>query len=310
MMTTFGDEALLDDALRAVVLGRLANATEGLTPQDRLRLDFFVQAMTGSVAPAGLPDLPPGVLFCAAQDVMALFGQASAEAVFVRRGSILVRAASRVRAQNDPSCTGARHAAQPQDLNEVAWRQPYGKFFAMEEVDIGWRRFDGQMTAPITRAVFVSGDAVTVLPYDPVRDRVLVVEQFRAGPYARGDRQPWQIEAIAGRIDPDETPEMAARREAVEEAGLTLGSMHRVAGYYPSPGAVTEYLYSYVSLVDLPDGAAGVFGLAEEQEDIRGHILGFDRLMEMVASGEIANAPLILTAYWLAQARSTLRAKT
>ena len=63
----------------------------------------------------------------------------------------------------------------------------------------------------------VSGDAVTVLPYDPKRDLVLVVEQIRAGPFARGDRQSWQIEAIAGRVDPFETPEQAARREAVEE---------------------------------------------------------------------------------------------
>ena len=148
---------------------------------------------------------------------------------------------------------------------------------------------------------------MTVLPYDPVRDRVLLVEQFRAGPYARGDANPWQLEAIAGRIDPGEGPEEAARREAVEEAGLQLGALLPVAAYYPTPGAKTEYLYSYVALCDLPDGSAGVFGVASEAEDIRGHLLAFDALMALVASGEASNAPLILTALWLQRERARLR---
>ena len=80
---------------------------------------------------------------------------------------------------------------------------------------MAWRGLTAPLALPVTRAAFVSGDAVTVLPYDPLRDRVLVVEQFRAGPQARGDAQAWQMEAIAGRIDPGETPEAsgaAARR--------------------------------------------------------------------------------------------------
>ena len=130
------------------------------------------------------------------------------------------------------------------------------------------------------------------------------------GPLARGDHQMWSIEAIAGRIDPGETPQDAARREAEEEAGLTLGGLLEVAQYYPSPGAISEYLYSYVALTDLPEGSAGVFGLAEEAENIRGHLITFDRLMELVASGEVSNAPLILTALWLARERPQLRGRT
>jgi nudix-type nucleoside diphosphatase (YffH/AdpP family) len=145
------------------------------------------------------------------------------------------------------------------------------------------------------------------LPYDPVRDRVLLVEQFRAGPMARGDAQAWQLEPIAGRVDPSETPEMAARREAEEEAGLHLTRLEEVARYYPSPGAVSEFLYSYVAVTDLPDGVAGVFGLAEEAEDIRGHLITLDHLLALVATGEVQNAPLILTALWLQRERPRLR---
>ncbi len=201
-----------------------------------------------------------------------------------------------------------RRATRPGDVEVVRRRQPYARFFAVEEYDLSFRRFDGSMGEDVNRAVFISGDAVTVLPYDPVRDRVLLIEQFRVGPYARGDDQPWLLEAIAGRIDPGETPEQTARREAVEEAGLDLGELLAVGSYYPSPGAKAEYLYSYVALADLPDSAAGTFGLAEEAEDIRGHLIAFDRLMELVATGEIDNAPLLVSVLWLQRERERLRA--
>ena len=240
-------------------------------------------------------------------DILPLQGQMAAETLARRLSPALVRAASRLRAQEAAAPTTLRRATAAGDIVTHARRLPYAQFFAVEEYDLSWRRFDGAHSPTTTRAAFVSGDAVTVLPYDPKRDLVLVVEQIRAGPFARGDRQSWQIEAIAGRVDPFETPEQAARREAVEEAGLTLTELIPVAQYYPSPGAKTEFLYSYVALTHLPDGCAGVFGLAEEAEDIRGHLISFDRLMALVASGEIANAPLILTALWLQRERARLR---
>ncbi|HEY6919245.1 MAG TPA: NUDIX domain-containing protein, partial [Tabrizicola sp.] len=186
-------------------------------------------------------------------------------------------------------------------------RASHAGFFGLDIWTLRHRRFDGGMSPQLTREVFVAGDAVTVLPYDPVRDRVLLVEQMRMGPLGRGDPLPWQLEAIAGRIDPGETPEEAARREAVEEAGLVLGTLEKVAEYYPTPGAVTEYLYSYVGLCDLADGSAGVFGAEDEAEDIKGHLLSFDRLIEVMAAGEIGNAPLLLTVLWLQRERARLR---
>lgn len=239
----------------------------------------------------------------AAGDVMGLYGQQDATAVAARRLPMLVRGASRVRAAQAAPAT-QRRLAVPGDVVVAAQRQPYANFFAVEEYDLSFRRFDGSMSAPVTRATFVSGDAVTVLPWDPHRDRVLLVEQFRPGPFARGDGQPWLLEAIAGRIDADETPEAAARREAMEEAGVKLSDLVPVATYYPSPGAKTEFIYSYVALCDLPDGTGIVSGVPDEAEDIRGHVISFARLMEMMDSGEVANAPLILTAFWLARERA------
>jgi nudix-type nucleoside diphosphatase (YffH/AdpP family) len=243
-----------------------------------------------------------------AGDVMALFGQAEAADVARRRHAMLVRGASRVRAAAEAAPTQRRRRAQAQDVTVAAQRQPYAAFFAVAEYDLTHRRFDGTTSAPMTRAVFLSGDAVTVLPYDPVRDRVLLIEQLRAGPIGRGDPQPWQLEAIAGRIDPGETAETAARREALEEARLVLGPFRHVADYYPSPGAKAEWLSSFVALTDLPDGSARPGGLADEQEDIRAHLLPWAEVEALLASGEINNAPLLITLLWLQRERPALRA--
>jgi len=240
-----------------------------------------------------------------AGDVMALYPAPIAPS---RRGPMLVRGASRLRAATGgPSQT--RRSAVPADVAVQTRGQPYGDFFAVEEYDLSFQRFDGAHSPVVKRAVFVSGDAVTVVPYDPVRDRVLIVEQFRMGPFARGDSQPWQLEPIAGRIDPFETAEDAARREAVEEAGLTLGALLPIAGFYPSPGAKTEYIYSYIALTDLPDEAAILAGEASEAEDIKGHILSFDDFAAVVARGEATTAPLLLSYYWLERERPRLRAE-
>jgi len=201
-----------------------------------------------------------------------------------------------------------RRVARAGDVAVLTRTEPYAGFFAVEEQDLRFRRFDGTLSDPVNRATFVAGDAVTVLPYDPVRDRVLLVEQFRVGPHLRGDANPWQLEAIAGRIDPGETVEATAIREAKEEAGIEINRLLPIAGYYPTPGAVTEFLYSYLALVDLPDSAIGTFGLATESEDIRVHLVSFDLLMALCASGEVGNAPTLLSALWLARERPALRA--
>ena len=286
----------LDFALRAL----------GLTPDQLPALSARTWLGQGA-GPASAADQTVLVVLTALlPDILTLQGMVPPEAVARRLHAMLVRAASTCRAGKATPAT-LRHDAAGPDVSVAAVRLPYAHFFSVEEYDVSWRRFDGSASETVTRAAFISGDAVTVLPYDPLRDRVLVVEQFRAGPLARGDRQSWQIEAIAGRVDPFETPEAAARREAVEEAGLTLTELIEVARYYPSPGAVSEYLYSYLALTDLPDGSAGVFGVEGEAEDICGHLITFDRLMDLVASGEIANAPLILTALWLQRERPRFR---
>jgi nudix-type nucleoside diphosphatase (YffH/AdpP family) len=248
-----------------------------------------------------------GTVVAAAEEAMRLYGEgAAADRVQRRYPMMLARAGARLRAE-EAGAPRVRRAAAEGDLDLRRRWQPYGNFFAVEEYDLRFRRFDGGMSPEVNRAVFISADAAVVLPYDPARDRVLLIEQFRMGPLARGDRQPWLLEAIAGRIDGGETPEAAAHREAMEEAGLSLKELLPATHYYPSPSAKSEFLYNFVGIADLPDGSAGFGGVPGEAEDIRAHLMPFSDLLDLVDGGEITAGPLVLLTYWLAVRRDALR---
>lgn len=239
----------------------------------------------------------------AAREVMSFFGKRTPADIVRMFPMIRSRAAAQLNAKE------TKHGANTLSGRvEIAKKtREYTEFFALESYEIKHERFDGSMTDILHRAVFVGTDAAILLPYDPTRDRVLLVEQMRMGAIGRGDKNHWQLEPIAGRIDAGETPENCARREAQEEAGLKIGSVELVCEAYPSPGCSTEFFYQYVGLVDLPDDIAGVSGLGTENEDIRSHLISFDALMEMVQTHQAANVPLVTLAYWLAYHRPRLR---
>ncbi|MEM9343943.1 MAG: NUDIX domain-containing protein [Pseudomonadota bacterium] len=246
-----------------------------------------------------------GAAVIAADEMMHARAALGDKAAWENYTSILVRAHSKVRARTEPAPTTLRRAHRSDEVKVAMQRQPYAGFFAVGEAELTHPVVGGQSDL-LHRSAFLMGDAVTILPYDPVRDRVLVIDQFRFGVFLRGDPYPWSLEPIAGRIDPGESPEVAARREAKEEAGLDIRKVHQVGRYYPSPAGVSEWLASYVGIADLPDGIAGVGGCEDEHEDIVSHVIPFDHLMELVESGEAANAPLLLTAYWLEGRRASL----
>lgn len=248
------------------------------------------------------------IAVAAAQEFMRGFGSVPADRALARYPQMLVRAASRLRAEAMPAPAALRRETQPEDIVIEAETVGYAHFFAVEDYRLRHRTFAGAETAPLDRAVFVSGDAACVLPYDPVRDRVLLIEQFRPGPMARGDRNPWMLEPIAGRVDPFETPEEAVRREAVEEAGLSVGRLIAAPNYYPTPGAKSEFIYNFIALTELPDGVGRPGGMVDEGEDIRPHLASFAQLEELLASGELLNGPAVLLTLWLARLRPELRA--
>lgn len=240
---------------------------------------------------------------------MAGLGDLDQGAALARWPMVLVRAASTLRARAMPAPATLRRQAGRADVEVHSLSHGYAKFFAVEDYVLSHRKFNGGMSDALSRAAFVSGDAVVILPYDPAQDTVLLVEQFRTGLLARGDRNPWSLEGVAGRIDAGETPEAAGRREGEEEAGVAFHALLQAPSYFPSPGAKAEFLYNYVGLCDLSRRPTGGGGLEEEGEDIRAHIIPFPQLMALIDSGEINNGPLVVLAYWLARERDKIRAK-
>jgi ADP-ribose pyrophosphatase len=240
-------------------------------------------------------------------EVMGHFGRRDPAEMPALLHGIGIRALGRVRAPERVPPVRLGAGLDVADVQPIDRTFSYARYFGMEEHRLRHRRFDGRMSDEVDRAVFTSGDAVTVLPFDPRAGTVLLIEQFRAGPHARRDPRPWCLEAVAGRCDAIEPPEATARREAREEAGLEIGRLERIAAYYPSPGIMSEFITAFVGEADL-SAAGGVHGLAEEHEDIRALVVPLDSALDAAAAGEVNNAPLLLSLYWLALHRARLTA--
>ncbi|MCY1286967.1 ADP-ribose pyrophosphatase [compost metagenome] len=178
-------------------------------------------------------------------------------------------------------------------------------FYRLDRLHLRHRQFAGGMGPTISRELFVRHDAVCVLPYDPQRDCVVLIEQFRVGAMEK-TANPWLLELVAGLIDKDEQPEEVARREALEEAGLPLGALWPITQYFPSPGGSDELVHLFVGRCD-SQGAGGVHGLAEEGEDIRVHVWPLEDALQAVRDGRINNAASIIALQWLALNRAEVR---
>jgi ADP-ribose pyrophosphatase len=178
-------------------------------------------------------------------------------------------------------------------------------FYRLDRLHLRHRQFSGEMGPRLSRELFVRHDAVCVLPYDPQRDSVVLIEQFRVGALEKS-ANPWLLELVAGLIEQDEQPEQVAHREASEEAGLSLGALWPITQYYPSPGGSDERVHLFIGRCD-SEGVGGVHGLAEEGEDIRVHVWPLEDALDAVKDGRIDNAASIIALQWLALNRAEIR---
>jgi ADP-ribose pyrophosphatase len=168
------------------------------------------------------------------------------------------------------------------------------------------RLFSGEWSGERNYDVLRRGRAVAIVLYDPDHDRVVLVEQFRLPALLAGS-SPWQLEAAAGLIDTDETPEAVAIRETREETGLTLmGEPIRIQGYLPSSGGSDESVVLFCARVD-STAAAGVHGLPEEHEDIRVAVKTLTEVELLLDTGAIESGHTLIGLYWLLRHRDHLR---
>lgn len=189
---------------------------------------------------------------------------------------------------------------------EVIEESPiYRGFFNLSQFRLRHTLYGGGWSRPLVRELFHRGRCVAVIPYDPATDRVVLIEQFRIG--ALSDKAvPWLVEIVAGAIEPGESPEVVARRESLEEAGCLLGELIPIGEFYTTPGGCSEKVSVFCGLVE-GDVKNGVYGLVEEDEDIRVLVISLDEALAWLDRGIIDSAIPALALQWLALNRESLR---
>ncbi|MFP3382810.1 NUDIX domain-containing protein [Tritonibacter sp. SIMBA_163] len=240
-----------------------------------------------------------------AEEIMAHRGRKPAPDMVQSLHSMRMRASAWCAAQQRPADL---QYDLSRDVIVHAHKREYVNFFAMEEMDLQYRQFDGSMGPVINRGAMLVGEAAVLLPYDIKRDAVLLVQQFRAAIFIAGEPAPWRWEPPAGLVDPGETPQDAARREAREEAGVRVGHLEPVGSLYPSSGSSGEFTHIFCGLASFDENEGGG-GLAGEGEDIRSKVISFQDLMAQVDDRTFQDMPLVTAALWLARHRDRLRAE-
>jgi len=192
------------------------------------------------------------------------------------------------------------------DVEIIESVQAFERFLRMDIVRFRHRLFSGGWSSPRTHDVMRRGAAAAIVLYDPDRDTVVLIEQFRLPALLAGS-SPWQLEIVAGLVDRDETPAAVAMRETKEEAGLVpIGDPVFIQRYLPSPGASDESVLLFCGRID-SSTAGGVHGLPEEGEDIRVVVKTVAEIESLIDAGKIENGHTLVALYWLLRHRDKLR---
>ena len=185
----------------------------------------------------------------------------------------------------------------------VEKRTLFQGFFSVDQYSYRHKLYQGGWSRLINREVFERGNAVGVLLYDPAVDSFVLIEQCRAGALVSSDTipkkhvSPWLMEIVAGMVEPGETPDDVALREANEEAGGLIKKLIPMCEYWVSPGGSSEFVWLYLGIVDCSTVDA-YGGLESEQEDIRVEVVDREQLLHLLQQGSINNAMALIAVQW------------
>ena len=170
-------------------------------------------------------------------------------------------------------------------------------FLNIDIIKVKHKLFCGGWSSTINREVLVREGAVGVLLFDPQRDEIILVRQFRVG-LLDGAATPWALELIAGMIEFGEELEEVAFREVKEESNCEVSQLVKICDYYNSPGVSSEKVRLYLGIVD-SENMGGIYGLESENEDIEVVVLSYTEAITGLNKGYLANAMSIIALQWL-----------
>lgn len=182
---------------------------------------------------------------------------------------------------------------------ETVWK----RFVHLQTLVFDQRMPDGRVIR-IDREVHDHGSAAAILLFDPAKDAVVLVRQFRPAAFVNGDPI-FMLEVPAGLID-DDQPDEAIRREAMEETGYEVKDVQYLFETYASPGTLTEKVGLFYARVDLEEKAGIGGGLDTEGEDIEVLSIPLDEAFGMITTGEITDAKTIILLQWAMLNRARL----
>ena len=152
-------------------------------------------------------------------------------------------------------------------------------------------------SSPVLRRLRLEKEkAVSVLLYDPLNQKVVMVEQFRIG--AKENNDSWLLENPAGYLEPGETAENVARREVLEETGCQVESLTQICEFMVSPGISNERIILFCGKVNASN-AGGIHGLEHEGEDIKVEVLTLQAATKELYTGRINSTSTIMSMQWL-----------
>jgi nudix-type nucleoside diphosphatase (YffH/AdpP family) len=178
-------------------------------------------------------------------------------------------------------------------------RRVFDGFFKIDEVKLRYERFNGTMAPVATRLCFERGDSVAAVILDTDNQEIILVNQFKYPSFEKGPG--WITELIAGMIDEGETPEVAIRRELIEETGYRAAKLEYVSTFYVSPGGSSERIVLFYAEVDASDKVAKGGGLRSEGEDIKLVRFPIQEVGRILSTNEIMDAKTMIGLMWLSQ---------
>ena len=204
-----------------------------------------------------------------------------------------------LRAVLEKKMSEIQHFSQ-QDIEILGEQTLYEGFFTLKRIQFKHKLFAGGESGVVTRELLIKGAASAVIAYDPKEDSVILVEQIRIGAayHPESHRSPWLLELIAGMVEKGEKPEEVALRESEEEAGIQVKNLTHCLSVWDSPGGVVERIHLFAGEVDSAQ-SKGIHGLAEENEDIKVHVVKREQAYQWMCEGKIDNGIAVIGLQWL-----------
>ena len=172
----------------------------------------------------------------------------------------------------------------------------YSGFFKMNKYTLKYKKYDNSWTGEIERELFGGAQVAAVLPYDPVKKEIVLIQQFRPGTISKNSEN-YLDEIVAGIIDPGEDASTAARRECLEETGCEIKKLIPIQGYFPAPGSSESFYNLFLGEIHSFDGER-IMGLETENEDILVKSYKLNEVRDKLNKGEITNGLTLIALQW------------